>query len=390
MESSSSTQATSSAAVERFGAYAYWPENLGWSFQLIRLIGEATVGGADFSEVHGVARELTAGDIEGWYEGFNALAKKLDAEAGKARDAGHLVTARESWLRASNYYRAAAFFHPLRDPRVPQATDDRRRTFQAAARYSTLPIETVEIPYESSSLPAYVLSPAERSKPTPGVIIFGGTDAIAEEMYLHVGKSLAERGYTVLAMDGPGQGEALRRGITARVDYEVPVAAAVDFLEARDDVDRERIALLGQSLGGYYAGRAGAFEKRLKALVIWGAFYGVDPGAREEVEDAERVIDTLQTIWGAGSEEELMEILGRATLAGVAEKIECPTLVMHAEGDSLVPFSHAQRTYDDIQHADKELIVYPIGAAGCTHCQVDSLPTAQCDIGNWLDRRLGR
>lgn len=388
-----SPTAEQSQAVEEFGAFAFWPENLDWSFQFIRLICEMYAGGSDFSEVYQVTRDLEPGDFEGWYERFTGLAKRIDDEAAAAKAGGHLITARDYWFRASNYYRASSFFHNLKDERVAVAIDNRRRTFRLAGELCSPPIRPVEIPYEDGSLPAYLISPLERPEPTPATIMFGGVDAISEEMYFCVGKALAERGYTVLSMDGPGQGEALRRGFTTRDDYEVPVGAAVDLLETLPDVDSDRITLIGQSLGGYYAARAAAFEKRLKATVICGAFYSTVPNVADRVASNDpseaNLIDLLQVIWGVDTPEELVEKSSTMSLEGVAEQIECPTLVMHAEIDTKVPFWHAQRTYDEIpETTEKKMIVYPIGTPGCTHCQLDSLPIAQRDMCDWLDDQV--
>jgi cephalosporin-C deacetylase-like acetyl esterase len=38
-------------------------------------------------------------------------------------------------------------------------------------------------------------------------------------------------------------------------------------------IDKDRIAVMGVSLGGYFAPRCAAFEKRFKACVAWGAIY---------------------------------------------------------------------------------------------------------------------
>ena len=53
-----------------------------------------------------------------------------------------------------------------------------------------------------------------------------------------------------------------------RLDYEVPVKAVVDYALLRDDVDEERLAMVGFSLGGYFASRAAIYEKRIKACVV--------------------------------------------------------------------------------------------------------------------------
>jgi len=75
-----------------------------------------------------------------------------------------------------------------------------------------------------------------------------------------------------LILDGPGNGKSIRfRGMTARYDSNVAGSAAIDYLEKREDVDKDRIAVMGVSLGGYYAPRAAAFEKRFMACVAPGA-----------------------------------------------------------------------------------------------------------------------
>ena len=180
------------------------------------------------------------GDGEARLQAFTSLAVAVEATAEKDAAAGHRVSARDGYLRASNYHRSAGFFLSPADPRHGVAVLARRRCFGAAAALSEAEIEAVEIPYGETTLPGYRFGPAGPGEnPGPAVITFGGTDAVAEEMYFFIGRSLAERGFTVLAMDGPGQGEALRRGIHGRPDWEVPVGAAIDFLEAREDVDPE-------------------------------------------------------------------------------------------------------------------------------------------------------
>ena len=59
-----------------------------------------------------------------------------------------------------------------------------------------------------------------------------------------------------MIFDGPGQGGTLRiQKIPTRVDYEIPVGASIDYLKSRNDVDMNKIALMGMSMGGYYAPR---------------------------------------------------------------------------------------------------------------------------------------
>src|SRR5207244_5733309 len=99
-------------------------------------------------------------------------------------------------------------------------------------------------------------------------------DATKETIYGAVGEEYRRRGISLLIVDHPGVGEALRlRHLHSGPDTEKPAAAAVDYLLTRPDVDPDRIGIVALSLGGYYAPRAAAFEKRFKCAVAWGAIF---------------------------------------------------------------------------------------------------------------------
>lgn len=319
--------------------FAMWPENPNWSFQFQRLAVQAYTQGTDFAEFYLALRHVKAGDVEAWYQALNALAAKLEKEADQAFNEGHKITAREKWLRANNYYRASGFFYNITDERGGRAVEGRRRCFKKFASLSDVPIIPVEIPYEDTTLPGYIFSPVGNVKKlTPAVIMMGGGDTVAEEMYLNVGHALAIRGFTCLSFDGPGQGEALRRGLVARYDWEVPIRACIDFLEKNDDVDSKRIAVCSLSLGGYYAGRAAAFEHRLAACIIWGGVYSFPPIVSHNPKAD--WVGPLKTLFGAESLEEVQEKVKAYTLKGIAKNIECPTLILHGEAEEA--FMHRQ------------------------------------------------
>jgi alpha-beta hydrolase superfamily lysophospholipase len=383
-----------SSTQEALGAYAWWPENPFWSFQVLRLIEQTNVGGADFSELYGALRDIPVGDGEAWFEQFGELAASVEATADGDAALGHRVSARDGYLRASNYHRSAGFFLSPADPRHAARILARRRCFMAAAELSRAAIEPVEIPYGEETLPGYKFRPAERTqRPGPAVITFGGSDAVAEEMYFFIGRSLVERGFTVLAMDGPGQGEALRRGIVGRPDWEVPVGAAVDFLSATEQIDPDRLFLIGQSLGGYYAPRAAAFEPRIRGTVVWGAVYDLTEALElHQGMTREHFIELFKRILGieAEGEEELWGAVREYSLEGISEQIETPILVVHGEDDQLAPVEQARRLHAEAATADKDLIVYPSGQPGCTHCQIDALALVQRDICNWVEARSRR
>ncbi len=106
------------------------------------------------------------------------------------------------------------------------------------------------------------------------MVHFDGFDVTKELLYQRTGEEFRRRGIALLIVDHPGVGEALRlRNMSGGLDTEVSAAAFVDYLQTRPDVDSQRIGVMANSLGGYYAPRAAAFEKRFKCCVAWGAIW---------------------------------------------------------------------------------------------------------------------
>jgi len=377
------------------GTFMFWPEDPFWSFQFIRLLGQIPVGGAEFSECYEVCKDLRAGDTEGWYGGFRNLALDLDAAAARSLERGNTVSARDSLFRATNYHRTSGFFLSNNDDRHAETVAARRHSFTQAAALSQPAIVPVEVPYlDGQTLPGYLFPAASTStEPGPAAVIFGGTDAVAEEMYFFLGRALSQRGIHVLAFDGPGQGEALNRGILGRHDWEVPARAALDFISAQPNVDPGRVAIVGQSLGGYLAARAAAHERGFAACVIWGALFDlkavVEAGLAAGDEGMEYFEELWQRILGVEEPVDLPMALEPYNLRGVAEKIACPTLIVHGGSDTITPLWGAQETYARLTTVDKQLIVYPPETPGCTHCQVDAVLKVNDDICDFVVERLG-
>ena len=107
-----------------------------------------------------------------------------------------------------------------------------------------------------------------------------GLDSTKEEMRTNE-EVFLDRGIATFAFDGPGQGEP-EYDLPIRPDYEAPVAAVIDTLETRRDLDTSRLGLWGVSLGGYYAPRAAAFEPRVRACIsLTGPFDFADAFGRQ-------------------------------------------------------------------------------------------------------------
>ncbi|WP_226352232.1 alpha/beta hydrolase [Pseudonocardia sp. ICBG601] len=202
-----------------------------FSFEALRAAGYAPYGGAELGEVLVTCRAIPEGDEVAWSTRWAATAARVERIGRDALADGHRVSAREALLRASNYYRTADFYRredPARDQESVRLQTASRRTFADAAALLDTPARALEIPYEGTTLPAYLFTVDGSGVPRPTVIYHGGYDSTLEEDYFALAAGALRRGYNVLAFDGPGQGATVRAGLHFRPDWEAVVTPVVD------------------------------------------------------------------------------------------------------------------------------------------------------------------
>ena len=247
-----------------------------FSFQLLRTIGATTYGGADIGECLSTAYRIKEGDFEGWYQEWLRTADRVRKIADRCLADGHRVSAREAYLRASNYYRSAEFYlhGDPSDPRILETWRKSRECFGKAAQLFSPPFEAVEITYEGTTLPGYFFRVDDSGTPRPTLLLHTGFDGTGEELYFSGAATALQRGYNCLAFEGPGQGRVIReQKIYFRPDWEKVVTPVVDYTLTRPEIDPCRIALMGISLGGYLAPRAAAYEHRIAACIANGGVF---------------------------------------------------------------------------------------------------------------------
>ncbi len=365
--------------------------------QVLRLVGSAVHEGADVQEVLTAARAIDPTDLSTWYESFTALAHDTMQQATDPE------SARRAYLRASNYHRAAGQMligAPL-DPRLVQSNRDSRAAFAQTGA------QAIEIPYENTTLPGYFFAGSD--EPGPLLILTGGYDSSAEELYFFSGRAALQRGYHVLAFDGPGQGAALiQQGLVLRPDWENVVGPVVDYALTRREVDPTRIGLVGLSLGAHLAPRAASAEHRLAACVadcgtfdmyaaflqrlpeaIRPAFDAGDPDVRQQVAGMLEHLASAPTggwalrrgmlVHGVATPMDYVLSTKDYTLAGRAQHIACPTFVCNAQND---PIGASAGELVAALTCPHEFVTFTGSAA--EHCEVGARLQYDARVYSWL------
>jgi dienelactone hydrolase len=370
---------------EPFG-WHHWPEHPWPSYQFRRGLGETQEGGGTVSECFQTAARIVPGDAESWHREWLAVAERNDARGDAEAARGHVRTAMNCWLRAVDYYRQAEFFLAPGDPRRLATFTRMEHASHRFLAHLTPPGEVLQIPYEGAPLYAYfVRSPFGESGRQPCLISMGGLDSIKDEMWFMQAHGALQRGIATLMIDGPGQGGTLRRhGLTTRPDYEVPIARCVDYLLTRPDVDPARIAVCGSSLGGYYAARAGARERRLAACISHGAIWSIHDFWKH-ADERHGLAGHIKWVFGVATMTDAIERFKAFTLDGVLEDMRCPYLIVHG-GHDVLGMSQARKVYDyaKAHGVDVTLRFVTPDETGAEHCQHDNPTIGQELMSDWL------
>lgn len=380
--------------------FKYFPTNYVWNLsvdlaiEMGARIGEIEAMCAPLKEA---AHQPDAAASLAFRQSWERMADQLCELAAEDEARGRLISAGDKLGRAATYLITA---ERMQGHGAAGREALYRRFLDTFARGITLAgenCERVEIPYEGGVLAGlYVRAQGVQGR-APLLLQLNGLDS-TKEMKYRVGLPhwLAQRGISSLVLDQPGTGEALRlHGMTARFDAEHWASRVVDWLEAREDIDPQRIGCEGVSLGGYYCPRAVAFEPRFACGVVWGANHDWRDVQKRRLEKegsfpVPHYWEHVRWVWGARDMDDFMRIAEQVHLDGVVEKIRVPFLVTHGQKDSQIPLKWAERTYEQLVNSPKrELKIFTDREGGAQHSSFDNSANAGAYIADWVAETLG-
>ena len=378
--------------------FMYFPGNYRWSSAFINMMSSAPYGGSEISELHKIGVQLkdkAPDDDEAWFHACVNVADKVRTHAERFENSKHPVSAAHAYLRACNYYQMAERFRTPKDNIANAAYKKGVDCFHRHVALTDVKIEIVEVPFVGGSLPGYfVHAQNTTSKKPPCVVYFDGLDVTKEIQYVRGVPDLIKRGISVLVMDGPGTGEAIRfRGQFLRHDYEVAGSACIDWLEKRNDVDAKKIGVVAISLGGYYAPRMAAMDHRFAACIAWGAIWDYHATWKKRIDAQFKTSLSvpghhINWILGVDTLDEALKKLEPFKLDGVVQKMRCPFLIVHGAEDEQVPLADAQALYNASGSPDKTLRVFTAEEGGAQHCQRDYLTLGVAEMWSWFEDKL--
>lgn len=360
--------------------------NIGEIDEACRPIREAAARGEDAG---------TALFFDSWVRVAHQVIANGEADEEKGRN----LSAGIKYQRAAGYLLAAERMQSRDYAPRWEAYRKGLAVFRKGVELQGLDVEFVDIPYEGSFFPAlFVKAKPRGGRPAPVLVSCNGLDSMKEQIF-GAGNpaAFAARGVSTLVIDQPGTGAALRlNGLVGRHDAEAWAGAAVDYLLTRPDIDPKRIGMFGLSLGGYFAPRAAAFDKRFALCAVMGANHNWgEMQKRRQAREGDRPVphywDHVMWVFGKKTIEEFMAWAPAMDLNGVVEKITVPFLVTHGEGDRQIPVEYAHQSYGQaISSPKRELRITTKADFEVEHCGADNGTVLRDFIADWVGETFAR
>jgi 2,6-dihydroxypseudooxynicotine hydrolase len=343
-----------------------------WQNVMDRFLAE----GAVYRELRDLQQRIAR--YEDWCSAWAEVGRATEERAQRLLESDCTQTAAADLWRSSIYYFFAQFLL-WDDAAAKRATyADCARVFRKASNYLDAPQQPIEIPYRDITMLGYLRLPPGIKRP-PCVLLLNGLDTTKEEQ-LVISNLCIQRGLATISFDGPGQGETFYN-MKMTPDYVQAVQAALDFAESREEIDTDRLGIIGRSLGSHYAAHAAMLDRRIKAVVAWGSMFNLHNY---------RSIPPLTLagfvyVTGSKTLDEARPYLESIDLARVGGRIKCPLMVVNGGRDPITP----RENIDMMQSLGDDIVEVLFWEDG-SHCAHDRPHICRPAMADFMRRYLAR
>lgn len=364
------------------------------------VLGSAVNHGVEIGEAFYAASQIKDGDAASWQEAWFNLARLAEARGEASLAAGHKVSARDQLQRAAYYYRISLLSILPGDARLQERAKKSRGLLKKAGSLFDPPLEYIEIPFEGTVLPGYFRKAAQGTEATKTLIMIGGGETFAEDLFFYIAPQTHDRGYNFMTVDLPGQGLLPLEGKTFRPDTFVPMRAVVDYALSRPDVDPERLAAYGYSGGGGFVPQAAMHDPRIKAIAMSSAVVDAYPlfstmpvvlASEQEIASWSsfhgNIVKAVCWRWGVPMDKPSGLAEANRGFTFDPAKIAVPALLIVGEGEykSEEVKRQQERCMTELPHPMKKLVITPANEGATNHCVMENRSLVGQVLFDWLD-----
>lgn len=202
----------------------------------------------------------------------------------------------------------------------------------------------------------------------PGILMFHGftgNKTEAHRLFVHVAKSLSEHGFMVLRFDFRGSGDSDGEFEDMTLPGEVSDAErALTFLLRQRNIDRNRIGVIGLSMGGRVAAILASKDKRIKFAVLYSPVLGslrersLSFLGKEKIErlNSGEAVEFFAEGWYI--KKAFFETVDYIVPLDIIDSIKVPMLIVQGDKDPLIPVEVAMRAYEKIKGVNEKNELY--------------------------------
>jgi len=204
---------------------------------------------------------------------------------------------------------------------------------------------------------------------SPGIAMFHGFTGNKSEAYrffIHVARALCDSGFVVLRFDFRGSGDSDGEFEDMTVPGEVSDAEeALTFFTRQRVVDKERIGVLGLSMGGRVAAILASRDSRVKFVILYSA--ALSPLRRRFLSDIDRESleklnsgEAIRLRNGWYLKKPFFDSLDEPVPLDVTGRLKVPVLLVHSDMDQVVPIDDSRKGYETVKNLNAKNEFYVV------------------------------
>ena len=343
------------------------------------LLRYANFAGVSAKNVENKLSNCNSFEEEYWCDYWSGFADKHERNAQKLLEANDVDEAWKERKKAIAFNSAAAFpgTSPLRLAKHAKA----KALFEQMLPLWDNRWEKIELNIKGDMITGYLFIP-DKTKEYPVILATNGLEGTSPEIVAPmVDLKLDQRDIAIFVMEMPGTYEYKT---PMSLDSHKVYSEVIDYLTAHENINEEKVAMLGLSFGAHWSARMPAFDNRIKASVVNGAPLLFDKaGARPEV-----IIKAMKKVLGAHSIISLVKALKSLSFnqnnGDIFNKINIPMMVINGDKDTLIPTSDSVTLSKKVKGAELKLY------ENDDHCAIGHYEEMICFSVDWIEKTLSK